>query len=967
MKWISLMALIVLCSCSIDPLEENEHGQQDIEECTHGSAEVTFRISNAFTTRSSISPNENGIQNINIYAYRAGILVDHHYSESPTIVAMSLAKGYTYNIYALANTGKILVPDNEEELSLLAYSIRSLSDLEECLPMAWSQTGIGVGNSATAVNIDLERLTSKLWFSLDSSLMEGVKVASAKLCQSASVVRPFAGEPSRAIDTSEVISGDYATESDIALLNEGSSICFYALENCQGELLKNNQDPWGKTPEAIGSKAGLCTYIEVVCEFEEGFIYTGTVTYRFYAGDDNTSDFSIRRNTEMEITLCLTGEGIREISWKIEPDVQVQPGYVDGWLDEGRHAINDLYVGEQIYYGVEVAPELLTHLGGDLSRCSLRMVSSDGGDMKLGNGSCKPGDTTAYYTGTCTSPGTGSLWIYDENGIKTAEVCSNVNIQTPRLVQSFFSSVSINDNDFAVDEQPWCEINGTDEQLHIYLTDKNGYNLNTDYWGGFDLSLFTFEDNPYMESDFDILNTISIKMTPGVANSDGPAATYTISCENDGRDPDINRELSYAIREWDAIVFDIDEHNYNISSVASVAADMQKVTLTMVDNGWADYADCQLSLKVDNPSNMPLIIKGWQINQTNHDWNAISRNECIDEVENEMTLDHIAYITSAYYSNEMPLFGQQFTIYSERNEDGDHYISEGDTMIYPIESISTDDMFMAMMYNKNGQEALHHLVDVTLPSGRLYSSEIALVDNLEDGSMRYNIIYGNDPENPGWNNKGMWLYSNGTQITKPNTSLDKYYNVTAKNLTDLFQRYDKTGAFNLEFTYDAAAGHLYAKCPNGNMYNIKIDSEISGTVKGYVETFPNGTWGSGKDNSCTANIYGGVSGVSVGTSNVSIDGGAIKAGMNAIYNQTFFDSKNWIGSANNYQHRAHPTSLTVKIRLNLSSASTPGLYPYTILWKVTSLPFYHAQDGVTYTPSMSKEISTFSICRVMRD
>ena len=98
----------------------------------------------------------------------------------------------------------------------------------------------------------------------------------------------------------------------------------------------------------------------------------------------------------------------------------------------------------------------------------------------------------------------------------------------------------------------------------------------------------------------------------------------------------------------------------------------------------------------------------------------------------------------------------------------------------------------------------------------------------------------------------------------------------------------------------------------------------------------------------------------------SIDGGAIKAGMDAIYAQTFFDSHNSIGSANSYHHAAHPTSLSVTIKIKVSSASTADLYPITLTWSATSLSYYHSQDGKTYSPTLTKTMPTWSFNRLKR-
>ena len=964
-----IAALSALYSCEILPMEPEDIWPEDSEApipSTDSLAVCSFNISSADRTKSSISPDENLINDINIYAYRDGKLVEHVFKSNPTTVTFELNKGYTYNFYAISNMGEVDMPFNESQVcSNVNLWIATIDDLEECIPMAWKTTGVSITGSQKAINLKLERLAARIGFTLDASLVNGLKITSARICQSASVVRPFESGGSKITCEEESLDGDYATQEDLEELNDGNSIYFYSLENVQDNLLPQNKDPWQKVPDALGSKAELCTYIEAIGTFEEGFLFKGSVTYRFYLGKDNTSDFSVIRNSDMHVTLTLTGEGLTEISWKVEPDVEVQPGYVDGYIDESLHPADDMYIGEKFWYYMDVHPDLVTHLGGDLDKCSLKMVSSDGGSMKFDEYDNDSSRGVMYARGTCWSKGTGTIWLCDPSGNPVTEVSQRFNIQKPRMVASFYSSVRYGDDDIGCDEPPYAIINGQDEVLHMYLVDNDGYNLNNDYLSGFDLTPFRFASNPYVESDYDILGNVTVTMTPGKSESNGPAASYTISCKNDGKDPDVNYELSRAVRATRVISIDIDELNHSIYNVHTVNLEIQPITLTVVDNGWAKYHSCQASVKVDNPSNMPLTIQAWQVNTANTNWNSITRNQYLDDVNNNITIKRPTYITSAFYGSSLPLYGYGMTIYSERNGDGDQFISDGDLMVYPLTGLETDDCYRVQMVDKRGQESLHHLFDVRLPSGRLYSNEIKIIDNLDDGSMTYGIIYGDDPENPGWNDKGMWLYSNGNLISKPNTSLDSFNNVTARNLTNLMSRFN-AGPYDLVLAYDPSAGQLYAISTKGNLYGIKLDVSITGTVNGYVETFPNGTWFGGKDNNCSATISKTLTGITVGSSKTSIDGGAIKAGMDAIYAQTFFDSHNSIGSANSYQHAAHPTSLSVTIKIKVNSASTADLYPITLTWNDTSLSYYHSQDGTTYYPTVTKSMPTWNFVHLKR-
>ena len=61
--------------------------------------------------------------------------------------------------------------------------------------------------------------------------------------------------------------------------------------------------PGRKVPDNIPGKAGLCTYIEVEGTFNGEDVLNGDVVYRFYLGEDVTSDFNIFRNSENQSRL----------------------------------------------------------------------------------------------------------------------------------------------------------------------------------------------------------------------------------------------------------------------------------------------------------------------------------------------------------------------------------------------------------------------------------------------------------------------------------------------------------------------------------------------------------------------------------------------------------------------------------------------------------------------------------------
>ena len=148
---IIITALAAMYSCEGLPMQPEEilPNNPDVVLPSEDSLAVcTFNISSADRTKSSVSPDENAIGDINIYAYRDGKLVEHVFKSNPTTVTFELNKGYTYNFYAISNMGKIDMPASESQVgSNVNLWIATIDDLDECIPMAWKTTGVSITGS----------------------------------------------------------------------------------------------------------------------------------------------------------------------------------------------------------------------------------------------------------------------------------------------------------------------------------------------------------------------------------------------------------------------------------------------------------------------------------------------------------------------------------------------------------------------------------------------------------------------------------------------------------------------------------------------------------------------------------------------------------------------------------------------------------------------------------------------------
>ena len=884
-----------------------------VEDLDADFVEVRFDIGKVCSLRSAVSPVEDEVFDLNLCAYADGKLVAAEYYKEEIRPLVKLLYGHKYNLYAIANVGNIDPPLNECEFrSECQYRIGGIEDMSDSVPMVWKLENYTVGTLGERVCIRLERLVAKLLFSVDMSALKGLKINSVRLRQSPNVVWPFKYDGGSFVtDKDEVFDCDYASESDIEALNLGNQVHFYILENCQGEILPDNTDPWAKVPENIPDKKELCTYLEVECTFAEGFFYSGEVTYRLYLGQDSTSDFNVRRNTVLNASLYLTDDAFAEISWRVESDVSVNDGYAGGWLSRGLHSMDDLYVGERFVYSVIMASEMMTHLDGDVENARLCVMGTDEviqfGQLKLVeeyNGSCQ-----CQADALCLRPANGVLCLMDANN-KLLTVLDDFVVQKPFLVAT--ESPPYGDRQYVESDVPQLDfyINGKAYDCDLYLVDADGYNLNNSQGCGFETSLF--DVSVMIDGLGDKLaETLDLRVERNDAY--GRFATFYAACRNQGNSNEIKTLLMECVTQVKEARVKLVENNFDFSRKLNFYLNYMPITLTLVDNGWAGYADCQLSMEVDNPSELPIQVQCWQSNMALNEYNATERNKIVGLYGVKYSRVCYDYVCGAFSSSQLPIYCSRSAFMAY------------DSGVYPLPELSTDMIRYALLYDYMTQNALLHQVDAVFQDGSpIY--ELQIVNKLSDGSMKFDYIYGSDLNSGGLNDRGIWLYTGGYLLSKADTELDGFPGVTPESLSELLMLNDA----HIAVSYNAENKNICASVTSNALVGTKLNTEIVVNASGYVQTTPNGTWGKKVDNYCSAKISKTVKNVVLGSNPTVIDSNALKEAMNAIYSQTFTDSYNMIGSSNSYQHSAHPTSLTVSLRFSLGDGYSESMVPIVL-------------------------------------
>lgn len=568
-RQITLMAatLAAISSCTMH--EMDIPGIREGEETVKVQVVPSIRGLEEVTTRSSVTSGESAVNDINIFFYRDGLLAASEYITTPSVATFLLAKDVPYNVYAVANAGRIDPISKESDMLSYRMSLSSSGFVGTLnglgVPMVWSREGYTPSGSLAQLPVSLVRLVSKIRFRIDTDALAGLRVTAVRLCNGAAAVTPFRMNGhggSKVTSASEVTTGDYASDSDLQSLNAGGEVFFYALENCQGTLLPGNTDPWKKIPSSI-SVADLCTYLEVDCEFQSGFALAGTITYRIYLGQDNCSNFDIIRNVDMGVALCLT-RNLDNVSWKIDPDVDYNGSLCSAYVEQGLHGLDNIYVGETSLMCLSINSYLEDFIGEGLPGHSLAVFGADGKnspDFEMGTIRYSAGDYFCEIKCIDATQSSNTLCLVDADG----NIVTDFTLEDGTLLAHYPKMVigdgyQVRPGDAVSEPQcyPYPLVNGREDKLYIYLTDSEGNNLNCmEDWGqyGFDLSLFSPIGTKIAPTNqmTGMAGSVSERIAStcfsgnvalGTGMNDGPSAVLTLRMSNTGSSSSINSALS---------------------------------------------------------------------------------------------------------------------------------------------------------------------------------------------------------------------------------------------------------------------------------------------------------------------------------------------------------------------------------------------------------------------------------------
>lgn len=189
------------------------------------------------------------------------------------------------------------------------------------------ETTLTVSEDGQTVSIPCRRLFARVNVTVDHSGLVGpsenaswFRNSKLYLRGASAVLRPFDNAGTMKVtSTSDILAeSDY----DAAMTNGGKlTFAFYVPENVHGTVpLPSNTDPTAKTYDNLSSYEyrDCLTYVEFTGLVDSGAGgYSGTYTYRFYVGADNTKDFSVERNRLYDITLKFNVNSLFDPGWRV--------------------------------------------------------------------------------------------------------------------------------------------------------------------------------------------------------------------------------------------------------------------------------------------------------------------------------------------------------------------------------------------------------------------------------------------------------------------------------------------------------------------------------------------------------------------------------------------------------------------------------------------------------------------------
>lgn len=354
----------VFSSCT-DEIEKKDNAGTGIANSLQLQLTIPDKEEIAPMTKSDQSESE-GIIDLSILIYNVsdGSLAEHYYYPTDQLKGLTtdekfikisltqIAPGQK-KVYLIANIGNesaynSLCGQVGTENDLKAYSVGLKGTKPEMLLAAQgdkdfdAQTGAKVSASLRRI---YSMITVKVVRNLSDNLVINPKSVQLKHVPTTGYLfkdNKIENESQCKIDGEIIERANGAT--DFLTGEHTTAPAMYMFENRQ-PVGSNGGNQTTKTPAGLKPDALVetiktdrkCSYIEVVADYlkggNSGVAGSGTITYRFFLGKNELTDFDVERNVHYLVTLTLNGDGGKdEATWRVETDLMKEMNVPNAYI-----------------------------------------------------------------------------------------------------------------------------------------------------------------------------------------------------------------------------------------------------------------------------------------------------------------------------------------------------------------------------------------------------------------------------------------------------------------------------------------------------------------------------------------------------------------------------------------------------------------------------------------------------------
>lgn len=292
----TLLAMAAVCS-SCQPEEE---GMEAVDMKEGLPATIRLEVQGEeqanFVTR---TVNESVISDLHILVYNsAGELIGQKYQTGSSTVTINTRSATGCTIYAVANTGKAdlfkgYTMHKESYLKSMVYSLTNWDDLNKGtnLPMTGSMKSVNikVGANTLSGTLVLTRMVAKVELKIKVKENSGINITNLKIYNLPKSSYYVSGTAD-ATNTTWLNSGGISPSSTTT-----AGTIFYMFENRRGTKTISAQKD-----KTTANAPAHATYVEI-----NGTIGAVTAKWTVYLGENNTSDFNIKRNGNYTYNITL--------------------------------------------------------------------------------------------------------------------------------------------------------------------------------------------------------------------------------------------------------------------------------------------------------------------------------------------------------------------------------------------------------------------------------------------------------------------------------------------------------------------------------------------------------------------------------------------------------------------------------------------------------------------------------------